>query len=250
MSTTDVPTGRAMDGDVERLAERLELVRCGRPVRVRGDEQRPATLLDEVPGELGGRGRLARALEADHRDDRGVAGEVERPVAGAEERDELVVDDLHDLLAGGQALEDLGADRPLADPADEVLDDLEVDVGLEEAEPDLAHRGVDVRLADAAATGQVGEGLAQAFAEVVEHGSGGTPSWMGPGGGPHGDADRVVHEFWRTEAGEVYPIGSIRPGYASRDGRPDSHAPGCRSGATRRSSGSSARRPCRSSARS
>ena len=61
--------------------------------------------------------------------------------------DELVVDDLHDLLAGVQALEDLRPDRLLADAGDEVLDDLEVDVGLEQAQADLAHRGVDVRLA-------------------------------------------------------------------------------------------------------
>ena len=90
--------------------------------------------------------------------------------------DELVVDDLHDLLAGGQALEDLGADGLLADAGDEVLDDLEVDVRLEQREPDLAHRGVDVGLADAAAAGQVAEGLAQALAQGVEHGRAGTPS--------------------------------------------------------------------------
>ena len=114
----------------------------------------------------------------------------------AEERDELVVDDLHDLLAGGQALEDLGADGPLADAGDEVLDDLEVDVGLEEAEPDLAHRGVDVGLADAAAAGQVGEGLAQAVAEGVEHG------WVRLRSGsqagvprPRRDGGRVVRGF-------------------------------------------------------
>ena len=104
MSTTDVPDGRAVDGDVERLAEGLELVGGGRTVRVGGDEERPAALADEVAGELRRGRRLARALEADERDDRRVAAEVERPVAGAEERDELVVDDLHDLLAGGQAL--------------------------------------------------------------------------------------------------------------------------------------------------
>ena len=102
--------------------------------------------------------RLARALEADEQDDRRVALEVERPVAGRQERRELLVDDADDLLAGGEALEDVGADRPLADAGHEVLDDLEVDVRLEQGEPDLAHRGVDVGLADAAAAGQVGEG--------------------------------------------------------------------------------------------
>ena len=40
----------------------------------------------------------------------GVADEPEGPVARRQERGQLLVDDLHDLLAGGQALEDLGAD--------------------------------------------------------------------------------------------------------------------------------------------
>ena len=53
------------------------------------------------------------------------------------------------------------ADGPLADPCDEVLDDLEVDVRLEQRQADLAHRGVDVGLADPAAAGQVAERLAQ-----------------------------------------------------------------------------------------
>ena len=98
---------------------------------------------------------------------------MERAVARRQERDELVVDDLHDLLAGRQAGEDVGPDRPLADARDEVLDDLEVDVRLEQRQADLAHRGIDVGLADPAAAGQGAERLAQPLAEGVEHGSGG-----------------------------------------------------------------------------
>ena len=83
----DAGAGRgAEDRDVEALAERLELVGGGRAVRVGGDEQRPAAQLDDVAGELGGGRRLARALEADHRDDRRVARQVEGPVAGRQER--------------------------------------------------------------------------------------------------------------------------------------------------------------------
>ena len=100
---------------------------------------------------------------------------MERPIAAAEERNELIVDDLHDLLTGGQAPEDLSTDRSLADAGDEVLDDLEVDVGLEQAEPDLAQGSVDVGLADAAAAGQVGERLAKAIAQAVEHSWGTAP---------------------------------------------------------------------------
>ena len=149
-----------------------ELIGGGRTIRVGGDEQRPAAELDDVAGELGARGRLARTLQADHRHDRRVARQVEGPVAGRQQRDELVVDDLDDLLAGRQAVEHLVADGPLADARDEVLDDLEVDVRLEQRQADLAHGGIDVGLADPAAAGQAAERLAQPVAEGVEHGSG------------------------------------------------------------------------------
>ena len=204
MSTTAVPTGARWTGMSSALPSVSSWSAAAGPIRVGGDEQRPAALLDEVPGELRRRGRLARALEADEGDHGRVALEVERPIAGCQQRDELVVDDLHDLLAGRQALEDLGSDRLLADAGDEVLDDLEVDVRLEEAEPDLAHRGVDVRFADAAAAGQVGKGLAKALAQAVEHG------WVrlrrGSQAGrfaPRARGGRVVREFWRTEAWAV-----------------------------------------------
>jgi hypothetical protein len=164
--------------DIDRPAERLELVCGGGPIRVCGDEERPATDADDVPRELGGRRGLARPLEADENDDRGAAREMEDPVARAEERGELLVDDRDDLLTGGEALEDLGAEGALADAGDEVLDDLEVDVRLEEREADLAHRGIDVRLGDAAAPREGRQRTAEAVAQGVEHGTG-VDSWLG-----------------------------------------------------------------------
>ena len=163
------PVRRPEDRDVEALAQGLELVRGVGSVRVGGDEDRPTAELHDVPGELGRGRRLARALQAGDEDHGRVALQVEDPVAGRQERHELLVDDPHDLLAGRQAGQDVGPDGPLADARDEVLDDLEVDVGLEQAEPDLAHRDVHVGLADPAPAGQVAEGLAQALAERVEH---------------------------------------------------------------------------------
>ena len=86
--------------------------------------------------------------------------------------------------------------RLLADARDEVLDDLEVDVRLEQREPDLAHGGVDVGLADPAAAGQVAERLAQPLAEGVEHGPVRTPYRVMDRPGRHaGDRGRVVREF-------------------------------------------------------
>ena len=55
------------------------------------------------------------------------------------ERDrELFVHDLHDLLAGGQALHDLLGERPFPDPGEEVVGDLHRDVGIQQGSPHLA----------------------------------------------------------------------------------------------------------------
>ena len=51
----------------------------------------------------------------------------------------------------------------------ELLDDLEVDVGLEQREADLAHRLVDVGLGQLSARADVGERRLEAVGELVEH---------------------------------------------------------------------------------
>ena len=75
---------------------------------------------------------------------------------------QLLVDDLHHLLAGIEALQHLGAEAALLQRLGEGFDDFEVDVGLEQGEADLAHRRVDVGLAQLAARADVGEGRLQA----------------------------------------------------------------------------------------
>jgi hypothetical protein len=78
-----------------------ELVDRGRAVDVaRGDaDRRPCSLAEELR-ELARRGRLARALQAGHEDHVGGRGEnATAPAGAAEELRELLVDDLHDLLA-------------------------------------------------------------------------------------------------------------------------------------------------------
>ena len=76
------------------------------------------------------RGRLLRRLQ---------------PALGvAEQREHLVADDLDDLLRRRQAAEDVLPHRPIAHAVDERLDDLEVDVGFEQRQADLAQRRLDV----------------------------------------------------------------------------------------------------------
>ena len=69
------------------------------------------------------------------------------------------MDDLHDLLARVEALQDVLAARALLDLGDEVLDDLEVDVGFEQREPDLAHRLRDLLVVEPALAAEVAEGV-------------------------------------------------------------------------------------------
>ena len=115
--------GRSREDRHARLApEDPQLLDRRRALEVRGDEQRGASLGLEPGRELGRGGGLARALEPREEHDRRRSrrvGHLER--LPAERGDELVVDGLHDLLAGGQALRqrlDLAA-RP--DPSRKAL---------------------------------------------------------------------------------------------------------------------------------
>jgi hypothetical protein len=121
-------------------------------------------------GDLGGRGGLARALKADHHHDGGRSDvHVELGGFGAEHLDEGVVDDLDDLLAGRDRSEHLLADRLLGRLVDELADHRQSDVGLEQSDPDFAHRGADVGLGQRAAAAKPIEDGAKAVAQTVEH---------------------------------------------------------------------------------
>ena len=61
------------------------------------------------------------------------------------------------------------AERPLLDRRGELLDDLEVHVRLEQREPYLAHRLVDVVLGQLAARADVAEGGLEPVGKSVEH---------------------------------------------------------------------------------
>src|SRR5213076_2451780 len=82
---------------------------------------------------------------------------------------ELLVDELHDLLAWVQRLEHVGAQRALLHRRRELLDDLEVHVRLEQREADRAHCLVDVVLGELAPRADVAEGGLEPLRERVEH---------------------------------------------------------------------------------
>ena len=148
----------AVDGDRDLLAELLELVDRGRPLEVCSDEAGLAPVPAQMERELRRRGRLARALEPGHQDHGRRPAEGELRVAGAHQLRQPVVDELDDLLAGVEALEDVVPEGGGLHARDEVLDDLEVDVGLEQREPDLAHRLVDGVLVEPLGAAEVAQG--------------------------------------------------------------------------------------------
>ena len=102
----------------------------------------------------------------------GGLGELEAALLAAEDRDELLVDDLHDLLRRVERLVDLVAQGALAHPAGELLDHVEVDVGVEQGATNLADGAVDIRRAELALAAKVLEGVREAIGEVSKGGHG------------------------------------------------------------------------------
>ncbi len=163
----------AVHGHAELAAEGGELVGGRGAIDVAGREQRALALPLEQVGELGGRRGLAGALEAhehDHVRD-AVLGEYELGLRGAEELGELVEHDLDDVLGGRERVEHLARHAALLAGGHETLDDLEVDVGLEEGEADLAHGDVDVILREAPLAAELVEGVLESVGQAVEHGT-------------------------------------------------------------------------------
>ena len=145
--------------DVDLPAEHGKLLHGRRPAGVeRGHQHLALGNFGEALGDLGGGRGFAGALQADHHDDdRRRRVEIDRLRAGAQGLDQLVVDDLHDHLAGRDRLDHFDADRALFHLLGEAARDIERDVGLKQRAPDLAQCGVDVRLRQRAAPGQAVE---------------------------------------------------------------------------------------------
>ena len=168
-----VATGIARLGEhrhVDLPAERAELLDGGGALEVGADEQRVAALLLEPARQLGGVGGLAGALEAGHEHDGGrLAGVGDLDRLAAEDGDELLVDDLDDLLRRVQRLRQVHADGALADAVEHRADDLEVDVRLEQRDPDLAQDLVDVLLAEPPLAAELLEDPVEPVGQCLEH---------------------------------------------------------------------------------
>jgi hypothetical protein len=102
--------------------------------------------------------------EQDHR----ALAEFELDRAFTHQPRQLVVDDLDDLLTGGEALQYLLTERLLAHSFGEDRDDLEVDVRLEQRKSDLAQGARDRLFVEPAAFAEVAEGASEPVGERVK----------------------------------------------------------------------------------
>ena len=90
-------------------------------------------------------------------------------LGSAQHLDHLVAHEAQDGLVGAQALQHVLAHGARAHALDELLRDLEVDVGLEEREADLAERVVDLGLAEDTLPAKGPEDPLEPLAERLEH---------------------------------------------------------------------------------
>ena len=141
-----VGIGLAENRDADLGADDLELLDGRRALQVGGDQHRLAALRLEQLGQLAAGGRLARALKAtQHQDSGSDLLEPDRRIHGTHQIDQLVVHDLDDLLLGTNALDQLRAGRLAVDPGHQILDNVEMNVGLEQRATNLAQTFLHIR---------------------------------------------------------------------------------------------------------
>src|SRR5207248_9851760 len=156
-------------GQFELFAEGYKLVHGGGPVHIRRDQQWGAALLLQEAGQLAAGGGFARAMQADQHDATGAALEFQRRISRAEQLDQLVVNNFDDLLARLDALNDLLAERFALHPLDEIAHHLEIDVRIQQGQPDLAQGVADVSFGNLAQAAQVLEGALEFAAQCIEY---------------------------------------------------------------------------------
>ena len=152
------------------LSHDLQLVDGVRPLEVGGHQHRSVALIREVLGQLAGQCGLTGALQAQQHDHRGrLLRQAQVARLAAEDHDQFLVDDLHDLLRGVQARRDLLAHRAFLDAGCEGAHHRQGHVGFEQGSPDLTDGLVDVRLGQPSFAAQTLEGRGQAVGQGIEH---------------------------------------------------------------------------------
>src|SRR5262249_43092241 len=87
----------------------------------------------------------------------------------AEQPHQLAVHELDEMLLRREAAQHLGPERVTLDRLDEVADDSDVHVGLEEREPHVAQRFLDVALGDPPLAPELAHQGIELLAQGIEH---------------------------------------------------------------------------------
>jgi len=149
----------------------LELIDRRRSVDVRAGEQRSFRALLQPQRQLPGEGGLARALKARQQDDRRqVLRTGERDRGLPEQALQLVANDPHHLLPGGEAAQHVPAHRPGLDPSDKVACHSDLNVGLKQGPPHLPKALAHVVGGETGLARQLLEYPLQSVAKRFEHG--------------------------------------------------------------------------------
>ncbi len=114
---------------------------------------------------------LPAPLQADQHDfDRRLDLEIELARRTAHRVLQLGRDELDQMLLGRERAQHFGAERLAFDVLDKIADDLDIDVGFEQREPDFAQRILDIALGDPALALEFLENSFEAVAERIKHG--------------------------------------------------------------------------------
>ena len=156
------------------LRDDVQLLNRRRPLDVGRDEQRMPALLRQPLRQLPGRRRLARALQAEQQDDaRPLASSAAGRPSASPKSATISSRTIRTTCCDGDRLRSASSScvhRAIADAIDERLDDLEVDVGFEQRQPNLAERRLDVLGRQPRLAAKSLENVLQACAERLEHG--------------------------------------------------------------------------------
>ncbi len=155
-----------VDGKLQFSAEDFQLVDGGGSVHVGRNQIGRALLVSlQIAGEFRQGSCFAGALQTDQHDHHGRSGlEIDVLVFAAEKPNHLITDDFDKLLLGRKALQNLLAHRLGFDGFEKSLNDLDVDIGFQEREANIAQRIIDVLLGDLALTPKPLKGQLEFFA--------------------------------------------------------------------------------------
>ena len=135
------------DGDLDFVGQHLQLLNGGGAVEVEGHERRPLAFFFQPTGEFGAGGGFARSIQAAD-EDVSWSGEVQRGGVSAEQSAQFIVENLDDLLAGRDGLEDLIAESADFHGLDKRLGHTQFHVGFQQGHAHVTHRLNHVAFSD------------------------------------------------------------------------------------------------------